>query len=134
MSTFNQQGQIVGTQINRSGGIDFGAGSNIQVGGDIIGRDLVIKKVYTVNDFSDPYEPAFQIAVCTSMEEVMKLGLKHLWKIETSSTYSDSKCTDLITGEVKMVSRYSFIPTPFIEEVELNTLLITSEEFTKEGY
>ena len=46
MSAFNQEGQIVGTQINRTGGVNFGNGSNIKIKGDVIGRDKTSPKYY----------------------------------------------------------------------------------------
>lgn len=75
--------------------------------------------VYLVNEVSDPYEPSNTSAICTSIEEVMKLGLENLWDWSENEK-GDYECKNLITGETKLVSRYGFPPSPYLSTMELN--------------
>lgn len=95
----------------------------ISCGKIVIKESIKMNTVFLVSEFSDPYEPPFQMAICTSLEEIMKLGLKNIW-LWGKETNGETLCKDLITGEERIIKKYNSLPTPFLEEVKLNTLLI----------
>ena len=96
--------------------------------------------VVLVNDVGDPYESDYTIAVCSTMDEALKLDLKDgLWDAgkreilpanspENGRPYKMSKYTytNLKTGEIKITHDSLNRPSPYVEIVPLNVLLYTS--------
>ena len=49
-----------------------------------------MKKVFVVSTVGDPYEPDISVAICTSLDEVKKLGLAHVWKLVSHIPYNNA--------------------------------------------
>lgn len=82
-------------------------------------------KIILVNDIGDPYEAGYTIAVCTSLEKTKELFPNGVWNLDPNGdkdrynrpiTYEN-----LITGERRNSDNIGCPPTPYIEEVELDT-------------
>jgi hypothetical protein len=100
---------------------------------------MINKTVVLVKLVGDPYEPDATIAVCSTMDEALKLDLKGgLWNTgkreilpanspENDCDWERSKFTyiNLKTGEIKIIHDDFNRPSPYADVVPLNVLLVS---------
>lgn len=77
-------------------------------------------KVFIVFEVFEANEPDSPVAICSSLDEAKKLFPHRLWCL---IRYNENgyQWTDAITMQTLQVSRKYSRPTPYYEEVEMNT-------------